>query len=72
MKKREAELALPGALDAIINKSDVNIAGIIERYLSEYDAIRQPWSYKGSNANSYIKNLYRRALCRRADIAEDY
>lgn len=41
MKKREAELALPGALDAIINKSDVNIAGIIERYLSEYDAIRQ-------------------------------
>ena len=38
IKKREAELALPGALDAIINKSDVNIAGIIERYLSEYDA----------------------------------
>ena len=40
MKKREAELALPGALDAIINKSDVNIAQIIERYLDEYEAVR--------------------------------
>lgn len=41
MKKREAELAMPGALDAIINKSDVNIAQIIERYLEEYGAIRR-------------------------------
>lgn len=40
MKKREAELALPGALDAIISKSDVNIAQIIERYLDEYETIR--------------------------------
>lgn len=40
MKKREAELAMPGALDATINKSDVNIAQIIERYLNEYEAIR--------------------------------
>lgn len=39
-KKREAELAVPGSLDAVLNKSDVNVAQIIERYLDEYEAIR--------------------------------
>jgi integrase len=40
MKKREAELALPGALDSIINKSDVDLAQVIARYLEEFESIQ--------------------------------
>lgn len=40
IKKREAELALPGALDAIVNKSDVDVSQVIARYLEEFEAIQ--------------------------------
>lgn len=40
IRKREAELDAPGALDAQINRKDVTVAEAINRYLEEYEAIR--------------------------------
>ncbi len=40
IKKRETELAEPGALDAALNKTDVTVAQAIDRYIEENELVR--------------------------------
>lgn len=40
IKKRETELAKPGALDAAINKTDVTVAQAIAKYIEENELVR--------------------------------